>query len=269
MASDQWTSAPQRPRWIIWWLIIAHVAIGLAGAAAMPAFPNYRDPAWDGVFVGNVYGQASLLGIWGGLGQCVWWKRLGGVLGGIGYLASLLDLGTCGPFLVHPSLLGLTSTIIAAVLLLSRLLRIDLQLESSPAPIVSRIQFTIRHLMLLTLVTACAMGIGKTVSPHFISRLEWGEILTVVVFAIVGAIPVGLLATRYAMGYGLVCILIGATTGNFGSFWADGFFFFNQAFYSTTFGAESATVVVSLWALRYGGYRLKRLPRQQPTTMER
>ena len=49
------------------------------------------------VFVGIVFCQTSLLGIWGGLGTSSRWNRLLGVMVGMGYLGLLMDFCLGGP----------------------------------------------------------------------------------------------------------------------------------------------------------------------------
>ena len=78
-----------------------HVCVGLSWPMLPSACP--RGCLWRGfvprpgpslaaaVFVGIVFCQTSLLGIWGGLGMSSWWNRLLGVMVGMGYLGLLLD----------------------------------------------------------------------------------------------------------------------------------------------------------------------------------
>ena len=88
---------PRKPR--LRWLVLAHVAISLStgmlaawtGAASGPNLAV-------AVFVGIVFCQTSLLGIWGGLGTNSWWSRLLGVMAGMGYLGPLFDFCLGRPY---------------------------------------------------------------------------------------------------------------------------------------------------------------------------
>ena len=67
MSSDEPTTGTTNPRRRILWLVVAHVVVGLIGA--LVAYFAGRDPTLRGAaFVGIVFSQTSLLGIWGGLG---------------------------------------------------------------------------------------------------------------------------------------------------------------------------------------------------------
>jgi hypothetical protein len=76
------------PRRRIQWLVPAHVVLGLLGAVV--AYFAGRSPTLQGAaFVGLVFSQTSLLGIWSSLGPRPWWVRLIGVVVGVGYLVPL------------------------------------------------------------------------------------------------------------------------------------------------------------------------------------
>ena len=92
MSPDTPTSAIPYPRWRIFGLVVGHIVVGWMGAYF--AYSAGRNPTlWAGAFVGLMLSQASLLGIWGSLGTSPWWKRLIGVVVGIGYLVPVLGIG--------------------------------------------------------------------------------------------------------------------------------------------------------------------------------
>ena len=72
-------SKPQR--WILR-LVAGNVVVALFGALltslGSDSFSPFPTP-WRAIFFGLVFGQASLLGIWGALGPGPWWVRLMGV----------------------------------------------------------------------------------------------------------------------------------------------------------------------------------------------
>ena len=110
--------------------------------------------------------QTSLLGIWGSLGTSPWWKRLIGVVVGISYLVPVLGIGMDESVLITFILVVAVTSFVAIPLLIVRLFRIAIRLDDSPVASVGRIQFSIRHLMILTFVIACLISIGKLVQTH-------------------------------------------------------------------------------------------------------
>ena len=64
------------------------------------------------------------------------------------------------------------TTISALPLLLVRLFRVAIRLDSSSAGSVERFQFTIRHLLTLTFVVACLISIRNCVEPYAIELVE-------------------------------------------------------------------------------------------------
>ena len=92
MGIFDWLKTPTTPRPRILWLVLAHIVVGLTGAFVV-YFARRGPTLWGAVFVGVVFSQTSLLGIWGGLGTNPWWSRLIGVVVGVGFLGLLLGVG--------------------------------------------------------------------------------------------------------------------------------------------------------------------------------
>lgn len=101
MSSSQPILPAMNPRRRILWLVVGHVVVGLiwALAADSPGPDSMRRAA----FVGIVFSQTSLLGIWGCLGSDAAWRRVIGAAVGVGYLG--LQLGVSFHELAHEPLL--------------------------------------------------------------------------------------------------------------------------------------------------------------------
>jgi hypothetical protein len=142
-------------------------------------------------------------------------------------------------------------------LLIVRCCRVVIHLDFSPAPAAGRIQFSIRHLMILTFVVACLVSIGKLVQPHLSRGHPTTEILLLaLLFGVVGILPVWFtLATRRPTLYGLGLVAVGAGAGYCYGWKVFG----DEKIWMTATTTEAVAVVVSLLVVRSCGYRLVRL----------
>jgi hypothetical protein len=267
MSSDEPITGTTNPR--ILWLVVGHVVVGLIGALAA-YFPG-PDSIRRAAFVGIVYSQASLVGIWGSLGSGPAWRRVIGVVVGVGYLG--LQLG----FSFH-ELDGIiflwvvaATTISALPLLLVRLFRVAIRLDSSAAGLVERFQFSIRHLLTLTFVVACLISIRNCVEPYAIEITETPDgvvsdyfdeavyywLFPAAVVGVLGILPVWfVLATKQLV---LSCVGLLAA-GVCAGYWLGRFYDEPPSISMTATITEVVAVVVSLLVVRSCGYRLVRLP---------
>ncbi|MHB8974231.1 MAG: hypothetical protein ACYC4N_27670 [Pirellulaceae bacterium] len=251
------TSARTHARQGIIWLVVGHAALGLVGvyvAYLADSAPTLRGAA----FIGLVFGQASLLEIWGGLGTCSWLTRLIGVVVGIGYLALILGIGIHKmDFWTFPIVVVVTLFVLMPLLIV-RCCRVVMHLDSSSASAASRIQFTIRHLMIVTFVVACLVSIGKLVQPHLSRGDPTFELLQIaILFGLVGVLPVWFtLATKWPILYGLGLVAVGAGAGYCYGWKVIG----DENIWGTATATEAMAVVVSLLVVRSCEYRLVRLP---------
>jgi ABC-type Mn2+/Zn2+ transport system permease subunit len=82
MSTSERTLPTTRPQPWIPRLVVGNVVVALIGALLTSFASGSMSPwltSWRAIFFGLVFGQASLLGIWGALGQNPWWVRLMGV----------------------------------------------------------------------------------------------------------------------------------------------------------------------------------------------
>lgn len=257
MSSDKPTSAHTNPRRRILWLVVVHVVAGLL-AAVVANFAGSRPSLRGAALIGIVFSQASLLGIWIGLGSSPWWRRLLGVVFGIGYLRLLLVCFSSVDSGVFFIVVVATMCMTTLLMLIVRLFHVAIYLDSLPVASMGRIQFSIRQLMILTFVVACLITIGKWVQPYS----PHGEILFLllllaVTFGAVGILPVWfILATKQPVLYSVGLVAVGAAAGySFARIGSAG----HERFWLIATATEAMAVVVSLLVVRSGGYRLLRL----------
>ena len=266
MSSDEPTTGTTPPR--ILWLVMGHVVVGLIGAFV--AYPSRSPTLRAGVFLGLVFSQTSLLGTWGGLGSGPWWKRVVGVVFGVGYLG--LQLGVSFHELDRITFLWVVAatTISALPLLLVRLFGVAIRLDSS-AGSVERFQFSIRHLLTLTFVVACLISIRNCVEPYAIEIVETPDgvvsdyfdeavyywLFPAAVVGVLGILPVWfVLATKQLV---LSCVGLLAA-GVCAGYWLGRFHDDPPSLWMPATITEVVAVVVSLLVVRSCGYRLVRLP---------
>jgi ABC-type multidrug transport system fused ATPase/permease subunit len=258
MGVFDWLKTPTTPRPRILWLVLAHIVVGLTGAfVAYPLRgPTLRGPA----FVGIVFSQTSLLGIWGGLGTNPWWSRLIGVVVGVGSLGLLLGVGVDELAWENYFIVSVGTALITGVLLVVRCFRVCICVATVEQAAAYRMQFTIRQLLVLTFAVACLVSLGKWLAPHLMNVTE-PLLLTLIglVFATVGLLSVWpALGARHPVLPSLIVIVVAAGVG----------FCFAQltpmsgmaSLWMTVTSIEALVLVPSLLVVRSCGYRLMRLP---------
>ena len=242
------------------WLIVGHIVVGLTGAFVVFWLTDRSPTVWAFAFLGIVFGQTSLLGIWGGLGANPWWSRMVGVIVGTGYLFLLLGLGI-DELNQRTFIVVVMATMFVMLILLSvRCFGVRIVLDSLPVTSSVRIQFSIRHLFILTFLVACLFTIGKSVQPYIFSGdLPFGLLLFITAAGIAGVLPVWfVLATRQPVPYSIGLVGVEAFAG----YYAGRLDALNTESISMMIltSIEALVVVVSLLVVRFCGYRLVRLP---------
>lgn len=245
-----------KPARTILWLIAGQLVTGhVAGAFAYLAG---RSPSLRGVvFLGIVFGQLALLGVWAALGSGRWWKGLIGGVFGAGYLTLLIGLGI-SDLSAETLLVVLFATVSVAVPLgIARMFGVAIGTSSLGIGPAGRIQFSIRDMLILTFVVAFTMSSAKWM-PMF--SLGIGPILNLllfgVTFGVVGVLPVWCaLATRMPVFFGLGAVALGAFAGCCVGSLAGR----DVLLWTTATVTEVVAVTASLLIVRFGGYRLIRV----------
>ena len=246
----------------ILWLVIAHVAVGFIASLSMNTAGSKSELA-SLAFGGVWFGQASLLGIWLGLGTSPHITRVLGVALGVTVNSVSTELGSGGWSADSLMIFGVTITLVSTPLLVAHYFRIVIQVDSSPTTLASRLRFSIRHLLVLTFMVACAITLGRIVLlDHSQRQFVLGLLALGTLFQLTGFVPAWLiLATRRPVPYGIGLVAISAGVG-FSIGWIDE----PPASVSlmTVLATGSSVVVTSLLVVRHCGYRLVRLPKPTP-----
>jgi cytochrome bd-type quinol oxidase subunit 1 len=268
MQTDHPPPRTSSPRARMLWLAGVHVLVGLWLGAATALASNESNPNLVFfTFMGLVFSQTSLLGIWGGAGRNRWWIRLIGVLVGIAYLGP--QFGICIDQLQREIILivAFATLIVSAVLLLARCFGLRTRLESDQEPPAREMQFSIRHMMILTLVVACLLALAKW-QQRYLDLDDWPMLAAIAApFATVGLVAAWAVlgAKRPLIGVPvLFAVAVGAAYGlekSLGPGPGPGF-----AFWILATLTEALSLTVSLLVVRSCGYRLRRRAKPRPGT---
>jgi hypothetical protein len=184
------------------------LALGIVHAAAvhflaftvakMGCFDHRRYPEFALYlsFMALILAQVALVALWAGLGRARTWIRLPVAAAGIVYLGTVWSL-----ILRHLSIQIYSLTVLAGCLMWAgtvvvRRLRAQLVLAAAGGPEPEGLQFTIRHLLILTFLVACLTAGGKAAAPHFLPA----SLLVIIVLSGVSFTAVGLAAMWAMLG---------------------------------------------------------------------
>jgi len=268
MSSDEPTTGTTNSRRRIFQLVVGHVVVGLI-AASLVAYFAPRGPTQRGAaFIGIVFSQTSLLGIWGGLGTNPWWSRLIGVVVGGGFLGLRLGVGVGHPdWEVSYFIVSVGIALITGMLLVIRCFRVRICVATVDQAAARRIQFTIRQLLVLTFAVACLVSLGKWLAPHLLNVNE-PLMLTLIglILATVGLLSVWpALGARHPVLPSLIVIVVAAGVGFCFAQFLPGPPGDMASFWMTITAVEALVLVASLVVVRSCGYRLVRLLPGHPT----
>lgn len=235
--------------------VATHVVVGLIAAffsADRPAFSS-------GVFIAIVFAQSTLIGMWWGLGETHWAKRL--LIAGVLAIALTLELGAgIGELGTEIILLGLLPTLmvfgVAAVIRMY--CRIAHGRTDDANPVKEGLQFSIFHMMAFTTAVAVLVQLARFLQPHFASASDTLEITAIAAcYAATGVTnlwaalgkqitPMRVIAAITVAGGCAITggMVLGDTDSSRIGFWA-----------ATVLG-QAAIVGISLWIVRSHEYRL-------------
>lgn len=234
------------------WLAALH---GIAGIVAASLSADAPAPS-SAVFIALVFCQTSLIGMWGGFGHAHGTLRVVGVVLGIILLWALLGLGIRALDSLTFLLVFIATSVVALVTWGVRRLKARLVRIGAASGVASEgLQFTIRHLLLLTFVVACLLSVGKLFAPYLMTV---DVAMRVVVLALC-FVAVALSAMWAMLGFGsplwrLAPVLL--VSGGAGGVAAYVFAHGSDAFWISLPLLEAALLLISLGVLRGSGYRL-------------
>jgi hypothetical protein len=180
---------------------------------------------------------------------------------GISYLSLLLGIGMEEPYSVAFTLVVAATSFVTMPLLIARAMQVGIHLNLSPTEQWRRLQFSIRHLLVLMIVVACVISVGKLIQNQ-LDDVETFVLLLSIAFAssVVGVLPVWcVLGTKGRILYRIGLLVLGVCPG-----FCLGLLLDNVVYLTSVMVAETAAVVVSLLVVRSWGYRLVRLPKKTP-----
>ena len=265
-------TAAKRREWILR-LFAAHVVVAVAlGAIARLRSLDWGPHPCEMSFIGLVFAQTSLLGVWAGLSRSPWWTRLpglavGAVCMGVGGCVGIDEVDWLTFFVF-----ACNGVMVAAVLTIFRCVRFRVALPMIDNHDQAGRPYGIRHLLILTLVVALMLWIGRHLDfgrfdIWFLADLDMFLAVITSSCVLIGVLSPwtmlreGLLALR---GVILFVVAAAAGLGIAATEWRltkD----FLEVFSSwlTVYLTETIVLIVSLLVVRHCGYRLMRLPREQ------
>ncbi len=219
------------------------------------------DPDENLFLYGMFYSQNFLLGIWGGLSANKWFIRLVGVTLGIVGLILIFHFcfegGTIDEYLLVCILVSTTTIVMRNIR--GWLARLELTTESSRSENVEGLQFSIRHLMVLTLFVGCILTVGRWIQPYF-SAGSSGTILIAVelCFLTVGVISVwATLGNGYVLLRSLIVLMISLFAAVALVYAVEGAV--KNVIFCTLVGVMAIFTLASLYVVRRSGYRMVRI----------
>ena len=248
---DSKLAAPRR-RAALSVLLIIHAAAGIYLGAVSPATPAIL----MAFFLAVVFCQASLVGLWSGLSAQHGMLRLVGLIAGAAFLAIECNLGIGQLSLEIAFFAALPCVLVAGMTWVARRYKGKLsRLDSGQSEKTEALQFSIRHLLLLTFAVACLVAVGKTLAP--VTRGL--DILAQITVLGVGYTVVALTSIWAVLGTGRpmlrspFVVLMAAVAGAVSGYTADAGR--DLWFWASVNGLQTIFLVATLWVVRAAGYR--------------
>ena len=218
--------------------------------------PEILDPIYEGLF----FGQIGLLGIWGGLGTHGPSIRLVGVAIGLVYLTAQYCFSVNNwEFLSLLFVFLLTVTVTGVMLVTRRFVaKLERPATAATTPPAEGLQFSIRQIMLFTIVVGCLLGIVRWLQPP-VRHLDQPTLFATVLLCCVSIAVIAAWAMlgqahliRRVCAVSLFALLLGCVsyrTIRDGELWA----------WIATMMVEATVLQASLLVVRQCGFRLVRV----------
>jgi hypothetical protein len=242
-------------------LLIAHVVSGLVCLGLVVSTLAGTNPGMTSLalipFYGIVFCDVILLGIWAAMSKMAWWLSLIGLVAGSVYLDGLLLVAGVSSY--HLPVASIASLVSTVLLLLAWRPRVQL-IRNSPTPSPGEgLRFSIRGLMLLTLVAALLIFGSEGLGDSYLAILvAWISCFVVV----------GLASPWAALGLGhpyLKCLVVLAISAAIGALFIFRIYRADipRILYLHVYSAfllHAALLIGSLLVVRSCGYRLAEKP---------
>jgi hypothetical protein len=233
-------------------LMVCHVA----AAVALAPFCDYRDNLLSVAFTALMLSQTSLLGAWTGFGRTHFLLRLAGTGLGVVLITFVMQWNT--PPGATGMLLILTLVITSLVALVTWMVRLwkARLIRHDERDILRReeLQFTIRHLLLLTLLIAFLLTVAKGLAPQFDDFEAVAQMCLLGIYIVMLALTSiwAILASEtWAKRLPLVFLVAGAAGGAAGLL-ASG----HYGIWVSIMMLDALFLTVSLAVIRWSGFRL-------------
>lgn len=263
-------AANAHPREKMVWLVGVHVAIGLVAAMATEAAfrpallttvgPSFRHSVtvfrwWQTVLLGIIFAQTTLLGICVGLEISRWCKRLYWLIGGLVCILLLLTFSRYRPLKEICTVAVLSTFSTAIMVFVPRISGSTIQLEGSTAAPIRPVQFSLRQLMVATLLIGCLVTVARALPPKVI----YASIEAIVIAAGIGwlgLVPVWpALATKHSTRNTIVSVVIVSSIAYCFERYVAGR---AEAYVSVGITIGLTVIAISLLVVHFWGYRLTR-----------
>jgi hypothetical protein len=237
-------------------LTIAHIVGGLV--IVLLARDRADSQLLTAIYLGLFLSQVSLLGFWGGLAPLGWPVRLTGVAIGIAYLGWQFCFNMGGWALGFLLFVFLSTIAVTGIMLVVRqcVARLDRTSKANTSADTEALRFSIRHLMLLTLVVSCTLAIGRWLLPYF-PTFAFDLTVSLSFMSVAGTSVWAMLGKAHLVRRSCIVLVVGLPPacvpvfflGDENNLW----------FWITILTVQTTVLLASLFVVRRCGFRLVRL----------
>jgi hypothetical protein len=194
-------------------LVVAHFLFGLIACVASLA-TGFE--LLEAAFVGLMCGQVGLVGVWGGLDTAPWLPRLVGLVTVLLYLGAMFSLGINDQGVELGALVVASGLTMAGLLTICRWFGFRVVAAGVEMPKRTPPQFSIRQLLVLTVVAACMSAAAKWLEPQLNLDLAILSLPIAITFLILTLTAVWAILGTDRLGRGIAVMLLLAPLLGFG-----------------------------------------------------